>query len=336
MKKNSISLFFKRLPYKTLELTEAFFYKRRVKKEKEKIRRKKRGVIMEWTLDFLWTVIFVFFLNQYLLQSYQIPSGSMIPNLQIGDYLFVERWTYGPTIFPGVSWKLPGLGEAHRGDIITFENPDFQSKGILFDTAQRLIFLMTLSFVDLDRDPKSGEPAIRLLVKRYLGEGNTYIKIDQGNFFFKPLGYSDWLDEDSYNEMTGVSFERQRLIKQTDYQFYSDKMWGDILYYYGIAPPSIRRLNPIALQKASYRDIEDMDRLFSKYESILFPDNKLDSKKFAISVEGSRYIPEGFVLPIGDNRDNSIDGRFFGVVPKSALQGKTFFRFYPFGRMGEI
>lgn len=335
MKNTSLLLFLKRISYKTLEITESFLEKRRIKKEKQKLLRKKRGVIMEWTLDFLWTVIFVFFLNQYFLQSYQIPSGSMIPNLQIGDYLFVERWTYGPTIFPGVSWKLPGLGEPERGDIITFENPDFESKGILFDTAQRLIFLMTLSFVDLDRDPKSGEPAIRLLVKRYLGEGNTYIKIDQGNFFFKPLGYSQWLNEDDYNEITGVSFERQRLIKQSDYRFYSDKLWGDILYYYGLGSSSLRQ-NPIALQRTPYKDIEEMDRLYSKYDSILFPNEKEDSKRFALSSDGARYIPEGFVLPIGDNRDNSIDGRFFGIVPKKALQGKTFFRFFPFSRVGEV
>ncbi|MGH0054072.1 MAG: signal peptidase I [Sphaerochaetaceae bacterium] len=45
------------------------------------------------------------------------------------------------------------------------------------------------------------------------------------------------------------------------------------------------------------------------------------------------YIPEGSILPLGDNRDNSRDGRYFGPVTQKKINGSVRFRFWPFSRM---
>jgi len=56
-----------------------------------------------------------------VVEPFRIPSGSMLPTLLIGDHLFVSKLSYGPRI-PFVSnWRLPGLREPRRGDVVVFE-----------------------------------------------------------------------------------------------------------------------------------------------------------------------------------------------------------------------
>lgn len=80
-----------------------------------------------------WRSVLMFVLAAWILRSlvfapFSIPSGSMLPTMAIGDYLFVEKWPYGfskysfPLQFPGFSGRL----FAHypkRGDIVVFRPP---------------------------------------------------------------------------------------------------------------------------------------------------------------------------------------------------------------------
>ena len=67
-------------------------------------------------------------LRTLLFQPFSIPSGSMMPNLLIGDYLFVSKFSYGysrysipfaPDLFRGRIWE----GKPERGDIAVFKLP---------------------------------------------------------------------------------------------------------------------------------------------------------------------------------------------------------------------
>jgi signal peptidase I len=61
-------------------------------------------------------------INTLLIAAYRIPSGSMIPTLLVGDWLFVNKLVYGPHIpFTGVN--LPGYADPQRGEVIVFESP---------------------------------------------------------------------------------------------------------------------------------------------------------------------------------------------------------------------
>jgi signal peptidase I len=61
-------------------------------------------------------------LRAFFLEAYRIPSGSMIPTLLIGDWLFVNKLVYGPNI-PFTSTNLPGYAEPKRGDVVVFKSP---------------------------------------------------------------------------------------------------------------------------------------------------------------------------------------------------------------------
>ena len=61
-------------------------------------------------------------IRTFLVEAYRIPSGSMIPALLVGDWLFVNKLVYGPHI-PFTSTNLPGYAEPRRGEVVVFVSP---------------------------------------------------------------------------------------------------------------------------------------------------------------------------------------------------------------------
>ena len=76
----------------------------------------------ENTKAVLVTLAFFLVFRTFLLEAYRIPSGSMIPTLLIGDWLFVNKLAYGPHV-PFTEINLPGYAEPRRGDVIVFKSP---------------------------------------------------------------------------------------------------------------------------------------------------------------------------------------------------------------------
>jgi signal peptidase I len=53
-------------------------------------------------------------------------------------------------------------------------------------------------------------------------------------------------------------------------------------------------------------------------------------------METGWYLPEGWIFPLGDNRDNSRDARYFGPVSLKKVLGRAMFKYWPPGRIGGI
>jgi signal peptidase I len=66
-------------------------------------------------------VIFLF-IRTFFIEAFRIPSGSMIPALLVGDWLFVNKLVYGPHL-PFTDINLPGYAEPQRGEVVVFESP---------------------------------------------------------------------------------------------------------------------------------------------------------------------------------------------------------------------
>src|ERR1700704_2430048 len=64
-------------------------------------------------------VVIYLFVKTLFIEAFRIPSGSMIPTLLIGDWLFVNKLVYGPHI-PFTSIVLPGYASPHHGDVVVF------------------------------------------------------------------------------------------------------------------------------------------------------------------------------------------------------------------------
>jgi signal peptidase I len=68
------------------------------------------------------TIAIFLVLRTFLVEAYRIPSGSMIPTMLVGDWLFVNKLRFGPHI-PFTQVNLPGYAEPKRGDIVVFVSP---------------------------------------------------------------------------------------------------------------------------------------------------------------------------------------------------------------------
>jgi len=67
-------------------------------------------------------VVIYLFIKTLFVEAFRIPSGSMIPTLLVGDWLFVNKLAYGPTI-PFTNSHLPGYTSPKHGDVIVFVSP---------------------------------------------------------------------------------------------------------------------------------------------------------------------------------------------------------------------
>jgi signal peptidase I len=83
---------------------------------------KKRSIVREYVEAALWALVLTLFLRAFVIQAFRIPSESMLNTLQVGDFLFVNKFEYGPKV-PLSHVRLPGLHAPHRGDVIVFQFP---------------------------------------------------------------------------------------------------------------------------------------------------------------------------------------------------------------------
>jgi signal peptidase I len=198
------------------------------------------------------------FIRTFFVEAFRIPSGSMIPTLLIGDWLFVNKLVYGPHVpFTGVN--LPGYAEPARYDVVVFESP-YQA-----DEAAR------------------GEDPTPTLVKRLVGmPGDTLYMRDAllyVNGIPQRQGYGAQSEQGDPNA-TDPLFAWQREIALSRSRF-------------GAAP------------------------------SVPTHDNW-----------GPLLIPAGHYFMMGDNRYNSKDSRYWGVVPRANVRGRPLFVYYSWNADG--
>jgi signal peptidase I len=85
-------------------------------------------------------VLVAILLRAVVVEAFKIPSGSMLPTLQIGDHIFVNKFIYGPAI-PFTTERLFQHMPPERGDVIVFENPDHGPGDEREDYIKRVIAL---------------------------------------------------------------------------------------------------------------------------------------------------------------------------------------------------
>jgi signal peptidase I len=79
-------------------------------------------VLVEYARSFFPIILVVLVIRSFLFEPFRIPSDSMMPTLLDGDFIFVNKFTYGLRL-PVVNRQIVAMGKPGRGDVVVFRLP---------------------------------------------------------------------------------------------------------------------------------------------------------------------------------------------------------------------
>ncbi len=208
-------------------------------------------------------IAFITIFRSFIFEPFQIPSGSMMPTLLVGDFILVDKFSYGVKD-PVTRTKFIDVGTPERGDIAVFKYPENPS----LDYIKRV--------VGLPGDKVSYRNK-QLRITPYCAAD---MKSNCPDTFTVPLEFQ-----------ANGEFEQQidvnRFLPQTRYAETLGNNIHDIL---------ITRAMP------------DLKNRYFRQRGI---------------PAGTWLVPDNHYFVLGDNRDNSTDGRYWGFVSDEELVGKA-------------
>jgi signal peptidase I len=159
-----------------------------------------------------------------------------------------------------------------------------------------------------------------------VGVGGDRFKSENGNLIIMFEGENRFVREADFNRGRGYTHNVSRLVNDEDYKVIEAA--GKAIAFNELrlnVPESI-------VEKAKQANtIEYPDYLsYSESRLELLCASSPSDERFSSLLAQSRlgwYIPEGRMLPLGDNRDNSRDGRYFGPVPEAKILGQAVFKY---------
>jgi len=83
----------------------------------------KQPLWIEYSVSFFPVILIVFFLRSFLVEPFKIPSSSMVPTLLVGDFILVNKFTYGIRL-PVINKKIVEINHPRRGDVMVFRYPE--------------------------------------------------------------------------------------------------------------------------------------------------------------------------------------------------------------------
>jgi signal peptidase I len=90
-----------------------------------------KSVTREYAEALIVALLLAFFIRSFIVQAFKIPSGSMLPTLQIGDHILVSKFLYGLRLPYPLETTLWEWGQPDRGDVIVFVYPRDRSKDFI-------------------------------------------------------------------------------------------------------------------------------------------------------------------------------------------------------------
>ncbi len=87
-------------------------------------------IVVEMARSFFPVILVVFLLRSFLFEPFKIPSGSMIPSLLVGDFILVNKYTYGIRL-PVINKKIVEMNSPQRGDVMVFRYPEDPTKDFI-------------------------------------------------------------------------------------------------------------------------------------------------------------------------------------------------------------
>lgn len=240
----------------------------RIQRQKLEFELNKAPAWIEYSGSFFPVIVLVFVMRSFLFEPFKIPSESMLPTLYSGDYILVNKYTYGIRL-PILGDKLIGVNDPKRGDVMVFKFPLNRKQNYI----KRVI----------------GVPGDKIIYH------NKRLTVNGKEISYEKL--NDFLHE-------GAEMQYSAQFKE-DLSGVSHQILNDV-------------------EKPSFVDV---------LEKPQFPFSELcDYDEIGFSCT----VPAGHYFMMGDNRDNSLDGRYWGFVPDKNIVGKAFFIWMNFNKFSRI
>jgi signal peptidase I len=245
-------------------------------------------VVKSWFSTIFGAILVVMILNGILIASFVVPTGSMENTVMTGDFLFVNKFLYGPStpqVIPFLNiplpfYKTPGIKDPKQGDVIVFIFPG-------------------------NRDEEKSKE-FQYYLKRCVATAGDTIQVINKRVFVNGVEFG--LPEHGRYE----PFQRE-----TQYDKFRTFPVGAGFTPNNYGPLRIPKIgDEITLTPQNWRQWE----MFIKREghTMTFDGTNviIDSKPT------TKYnVLRNYCFGMGDNRDNSLDSRFFGFIPFENVVG---------------
>jgi signal peptidase I len=143
------------------------------------------------------------------------------------------------------------------------------------------------------------------------------------------------VDERDYNADRGLGHNLSRLMSAAAYPALEAAGRAAAYQDLGLKAPAALEREAAGVRALSYPDSFAYEKSRLELLRAAYPQESRYRALLARHRQGW-YVSEGRILPLGDNRDNSRDGRYFGPVRISKILGKGLVIYWPPGRMGLI
>jgi len=128
-------------------------------------------VVVEYARSFFPVLAVVLVLRSFLYEPFQIPSSSMVPTLEVGDYILVNKFSYGLRL-PVTRTKILDVGEPERGDVMVFfpphQNDTYYIKRVIGVPGDRVTYYnkqLTVNGSPVPQDWLAELPSGRFMIK---------------------------------------------------------------------------------------------------------------------------------------------------------------------------
>ena len=241
--------------------------------------------------SFLTAIGLAILLRIFIFEAYTIPSGSMIPTLAVGDYIFINKLAYGLwnpfSSRQGINWGGPS-----RGDVIVFDYPCDEK-----DYIKRVV---AVAGDDVEVSPEG-----------YLRLNGTWVQEEGKGVFAEYMSFEPGVDYRlNRHEVKLPLSDREEANFSVLHRapYIGGREEGTTAFDWSERAPVYRE-----------REIKGSDQL-PKY-LCLENGQMVSIPQYAFPWK----VPEGHVFVMGDNRDHSYDSRFWGFVPIENIKGRASF-----------
>lgn len=245
----------------------------------------------EHAKELLQMLVIVWLIISSVVEASRVPTGSMETTIMPGDFLFINKFIYGPTtprFIPYTNielpyFRIPIFAEPEKEDLIVFKFPGYRDQ--------------------------IEHPEIQFYVKRCVGEPGDTIEIKNKVLFVNGKEFPIPPRIQYLNEYTMP----QGVVDQNI--FPPGKPWNPDNY------------GPVVIPKMDQVISLTLDNI---YEWKTFIDREFGKKVVSVSggkitIEGKEVteyrVKQNYYFAMGDNRDDSLDSRFWGFVPRENIVG---------------